>query len=158
MADAAFPISFPTQLRQHLRALRKQRGLTQAQLGALMGVSQARIAEIEAKPGLVNSEQLMKLLAILGATLMLRPATPPSLPASTETKPTRTPPKANLTPKVTPAPVPTRADVRPQKDGRVSVLSQRKAAKDIDPTASPPNPSHATTPSALAPRPKKGAW
>ena len=42
----AFPVRFPDQLRQHLRALRKRHGLTQAQLGALIGVSQARIAEM----------------------------------------------------------------------------------------------------------------
>ena len=66
---SAFPVRFPDQLRQHLRALRKAHGLTQAQLGALVGVSQARIAEIEAKPGLVNFEQLMKLLSVLGVTV-----------------------------------------------------------------------------------------
>lgn len=76
----AFPVRFPDQLRQHLRALRKRHGLTQAQLGALVGVSQARIAEIEANPGLVNFEQLMKLLAALGVTLTLHEAS--SMPAS----------------------------------------------------------------------------
>lgn len=69
---AAFPVRFPDQLRQHLRALRKRHGLTQAQLGALIGVSQARIAEIEANPGLVNFEQLMKLLSVLGVSLTLQ--------------------------------------------------------------------------------------
>ena len=68
----AFPVRFPDQLRQHLRALRKRHGLTQAQLGALVGVSQARIAEIEANPGLVNFEQLMKLLFVLGVSLTLQ--------------------------------------------------------------------------------------
>ncbi len=69
---AAFPVRFPDQLRQHLRALRKRHGLTQAQLGALVGVSQARIAEIEANPGLVSFEQLMKLLSVLGVSLTLQ--------------------------------------------------------------------------------------
>jgi len=68
---ATFPIRFPDQLRQHLRALRKARGLTQSQLGARVGVSQARIAEIEANPGLVNFEQLVKLLSVLGVTVSL---------------------------------------------------------------------------------------
>jgi HTH-type transcriptional regulator/antitoxin HipB len=74
MVDA-FPVRFPDQLRQHLRALRKRQGLTQTQLGALVGVSQARIAEIEANPGLVNFEQLMKLLSVLGVSLTLQPGT-----------------------------------------------------------------------------------
>lgn len=66
-----YPIRFPAQLRQHLRALRKRRGLTQAQVGARLGVSQARIAEIEAEPGLVSFEQLMQLLSALGVTVSL---------------------------------------------------------------------------------------
>lgn len=69
---AAYPVRFPDQLRQHLRALRRRHGLTQAQLGALIGVSQARVAEIEANPGLVNFEQLMKVLSVLGVSLTLQ--------------------------------------------------------------------------------------
>ena len=42
-----YPLRIPEQLKPHLRALRKSCGLTQAQLGALVGVKQARIAEIE---------------------------------------------------------------------------------------------------------------
>jgi HTH-type transcriptional regulator/antitoxin HipB len=67
-----YPIHFTDQLRQHLRALRKKRGLTQAQVGALIGVSQARIAEIEANPGLVSFEQLLQLLSVLNVTLSLQ--------------------------------------------------------------------------------------
>lgn len=66
-----FPLRIPDQLKQHLRALRKSRGLTQGQLGALVGVRQARIAEIEAKPGAVSLDQLTKVLAALGGTLHL---------------------------------------------------------------------------------------
>ncbi|MBN8758399.1 MULTISPECIES: helix-turn-helix domain-containing protein [Variovorax] len=67
-----YPLRFVDQLRPHLKALRKQRGLTQAQAGALIGVSQARVAEIEANPGAVSFEQLMKLLSALGASFCLR--------------------------------------------------------------------------------------
>ena len=42
-----FPIRFPGQIRQQLRALRKTKGLTQTQLGKLLGIGQVRIAEIE---------------------------------------------------------------------------------------------------------------
>src|SRR5687767_10209938 len=66
-----YPLRIPEQLRPHLRALRNSRGLTQAQLGALVGVKQARIAEIEANPGAVSLDQLVKVLAALGATLQL---------------------------------------------------------------------------------------
>lgn len=67
-----YAIRLADQLRAHLRSLRKQRGLTQAQLGERLGLSQARIAEIEAKPGVVSVDQLMRILSTLGATLVLR--------------------------------------------------------------------------------------
>lgn len=70
----SFPLRIPDQLKQHLRALRKSRGLTQAKLGALVGVKQARIAEIEANPGAVSLDQLTKVLASMGATLYLHSA------------------------------------------------------------------------------------
>jgi HTH-type transcriptional regulator / antitoxin HipB len=70
----SFPLRIPDQLKQHLRALRKSRGLTQGQLGALVGVRQARIAEIEANPGAVSLNQLTKVLAALGGTLHLHSA------------------------------------------------------------------------------------
>lgn len=107
---AVFPVRFPDQLRQHLRAFRKRHGLTQAQLGALIGVSQARIAEIEANPGLVNFEQLMKLLSVLSVSLTLQeeavapavtrvPATKASKPKATkpQPKPSRKPPEVEPT-------------------------------------------------------------
>jgi HTH-type transcriptional regulator/antitoxin HipB len=67
-----YPLRLTDQLSPHLRALRKQRGLTQAQLGQMLGVGQARVAEIEAKPGLISTEQLIQLLSALGATLVVR--------------------------------------------------------------------------------------
>lgn len=118
---AAFPVRFPDQLRQHLRALRKRHGLTQAQLGALIGVSQARIAEIEANPGLVNFEQLMKLLSVLGVSLTLQEeaAAPVAThsPAAKASKPKNTtPPRKSVSkpPEVKSAPRPTLV-ARPKK-------------------------------------------
>jgi len=73
-----FPLHLPGQLREHLRALRKARGLTQAQLGELLGVGQARIAEIESNPGVVSLDQLMKVLSALRAVLVLRDDAVPS--------------------------------------------------------------------------------
>ncbi len=125
---SAFPVRFPAQLRQHLRALRKARGLTQARLGALVGVSQARIAEIEANPGLVNLEQLMKLLSVLGATVTLQEEA--SLPPRTAASRT----KVAAKPRSTPA------------------RSKRSAAPGADKvTLSAPK-------AAFVVRPKKGSW
>jgi HTH-type transcriptional regulator/antitoxin HipB len=66
-----YPIRLADQLRAHLRALRKQRGLTQTQLGQRLGLGQVRIAEIEARPGSISVDQLVQILSVLGATLVL---------------------------------------------------------------------------------------
>ncbi|TXD80863.1 helix-turn-helix transcriptional regulator [Ralstonia pseudosolanacearum] len=70
-------LSSAPQLSAHLKSLRKARGLTQAQLGALLGVSQNRIADIEKDPGAVGFEQLLRILHALGAQLTLRTSAPP---------------------------------------------------------------------------------
>ena len=67
-----YPIRLADQLKAHLRSLRKQRGLTQAQLGKRLGIGQVRIAEIEARPGLVSVDQFVKLLSALGAGMVVR--------------------------------------------------------------------------------------
>jgi HTH-type transcriptional regulator/antitoxin HipB len=70
---STFPVRFPDQLRQHLRAMRKKQSLTQAQLGALVGVSQARI---------VSFEQLMKLLSVLRVSVILSEGVSPLVDAA----------------------------------------------------------------------------
>lgn len=67
-----YPLKTPEQLREQLRSLRKQRGLTQVQLGALIGVTQARVVEIEAHPGSVSLQQILQALNALGAGLVIR--------------------------------------------------------------------------------------
>ncbi|MEY8690100.1 MAG: helix-turn-helix domain-containing protein [Leptothrix sp. (in: b-proteobacteria)] len=74
-----YPIRFSDQLRHHLRAMRKLRGLTQAELGQRIGVGQARIAEIESNPGVVSLDQLMNLLSVLNVSLMLSDNVPPAV-------------------------------------------------------------------------------
>lgn len=66
------------QLATHLRSLRKSRELTQAQLGALVGLDQTRIAKIERNPGLVSVDQLLKILTALGVQIVLQPRAPSS--------------------------------------------------------------------------------
>ncbi len=63
----------PAQLSGHLRSLRKSKGLTQAALGALVGLDQTRIAKIEHDPSIVSVGQLMKLLAALQVRVLLQP-------------------------------------------------------------------------------------
>jgi HTH-type transcriptional regulator/antitoxin HipB len=108
-----YAIRLADQLRAHLRALRKQRGLTQAQLGQRLGLGQARIAEIEAKPGLVSVDQLVQILSALGATLVLRELEEGAASSAVQARepdakvlakptakraPTRTPPRALVIP------------------------------------------------------------
>jgi HTH-type transcriptional regulator/antitoxin HipB len=59
------------QLADHLRSFRKARGLTQAELGELVGLDQTRIAKIESNPSRVSVGQLMKLLAALRVRVLL---------------------------------------------------------------------------------------
>jgi HTH-type transcriptional regulator / antitoxin HipB len=116
-----YPLRIPDQLRPHLRALRKSRGLTQAQLGALVGVKQARIAEIEANPGAVSLEQLTRVLAAMGATLHLhavaatQPASASDVPGARGAKPRAKP--AARRPKTPKPATPRAAVVIPPKKG-----------------------------------------
>ncbi len=140
-----YPLGFPAQLRQHLRALRKARKLTQAQLGELVGVSQARIAEIEANPGLVSLEQLMRLLSALEVTLSL------SESQSTREGLHATPPQVGPSAPAADAP---------------SATAQADGLKDTPParTAVPRKPRAATPDAAIEPawsvssHTKKGIW
>ena len=74
-----YPIQSPGQLSAHLRSLRKSRGLSQVQLGAVLGVGQTRIARIERDPIAVSVEQFLALLGALGVQMVLRPNGPGSV-------------------------------------------------------------------------------
>lgn len=77
------PIQTSAQLSAHLRSLRKSRGLTQAQLGELVGMGQTRIAKIERNPGLLSVDRLLRILDALGSQITLQ------LPATTSARATR---------------------------------------------------------------------
>lgn len=66
-------IQSPGQLSSHLRALRKARGLSQAQLGGVLGVGQTRITRIEHDPTAISVEQFLGILHALGVQMVLRP-------------------------------------------------------------------------------------
>ncbi len=67
-----YPFQLSGQLQQLLKSLRKSRKMTQAELAQRLGVVQSRIADIERNPGAVNVEQLLQVLAILGAQMVVR--------------------------------------------------------------------------------------
>lgn len=84
-----YPIRFTDQIRHQLRALRKARGLTQAELGNRLGVGQARIAEIERTPGTVSFDQMLQILSLLDASLVLRDLLPEKLAGAPSPHPIR---------------------------------------------------------------------
>jgi HTH-type transcriptional regulator / antitoxin HipB len=72
------PIQTPTQLSAHLKSLRQSKGMSQAELGRLLGVGQVRIANIEKDPGAISVDQLIRILHLLDARLVLQPNSPQS--------------------------------------------------------------------------------
>lgn len=70
-----YPIHLLDQLPQQLKAIRKSRQLSQAQLAHKLGVTQARIAAIEANPSVVAIGQVFELLQALDMQLVLRDTT-----------------------------------------------------------------------------------
>lgn len=71
-----YPLELPDQLAQHLRALRKARGLSQAALADKLGLTQSRIAAIERNPTVLGVGQLLRVLGALGVQLVLRDTQP----------------------------------------------------------------------------------
>ncbi|MES3003136.1 MAG: helix-turn-helix transcriptional regulator [Pseudomonadota bacterium] len=66
-----YPVDTPQQLRTILRALRHSRQLTQVELGARLGVSQKRVARIEAAPELTSFDQIARMVSAMGARLIV---------------------------------------------------------------------------------------
>lgn len=70
-----YPVDTPQQLRTILRSLRQASGLTQAQLGQRLGVTQKRIARIEAAPEVTAFDQIARMVTAMGYRLEI--AEPP---------------------------------------------------------------------------------
>ena len=68
---AAQPLLTATQLGQLLRAARKQRGLTQAEVGARLGLSQNRVSHLEGHADELSVKQLLTWCAVVGLELSL---------------------------------------------------------------------------------------
>jgi HTH-type transcriptional regulator/antitoxin HipB len=68
---AAQPLLTATQLGQLLRAARKQRSLTQAEVGARLGLSQNRVSHLEGHSDELSVKQLLTWCAVVGLELSL---------------------------------------------------------------------------------------
>ena len=66
-------IRTPRQLGPLLRALRRQAGLTQADVAGQLGVTRQAVSELENRPESATFERLMKLCAVLGVEIALQP-------------------------------------------------------------------------------------
>jgi HTH-type transcriptional regulator/antitoxin HipB len=69
--SAAQPLLTAIQLGRLLRAARKQRGLTQADVGARLGLSQNRVSHLEGHADELSVKQLLTWCAVVGLELSL---------------------------------------------------------------------------------------
>jgi HTH-type transcriptional regulator/antitoxin HipB len=70
-APASRPLLTAAQLAADLKARRKSRGWTQADVAGRMGLSQKRYSVLERDPSLLSVAQLIALLAILDFELVI---------------------------------------------------------------------------------------
>ena len=66
-----YSVATPQQLRTILRSMRQASGLTQAQLGERIGVTQKRIARIEAAPEVTAFDQIARMVTAMGYRLVI---------------------------------------------------------------------------------------
>ena len=71
-----YSVDTPQQLRTILRSLRQASGLTQAQLGERLGVTQKRIARIEAAPEVTAYDQIARMVTAMGYRLLIEKPAP----------------------------------------------------------------------------------
>lgn len=65
----AFPLLTSAQLGRMLHSARKARQLSQAQVGARLGLSQKRVSALELDPGSISVDQLLRWCAAVGLSL-----------------------------------------------------------------------------------------
>lgn len=68
-----YPIKTPQQLGAVLQGYRKERGLTQKDVGARLGIAQNTVSQIESEPGRAGLARVFKLLAALDLEVVVRP-------------------------------------------------------------------------------------
>lgn len=73
MSKRTQAIATTSQLGAVLQAVRKSRSLTQAQLGARLGLSQKRVSDLELAPGTLSVDQLLAMCNQLGLQLSVAP-------------------------------------------------------------------------------------
>lgn len=62
----------PDQIGTLIKVARKQKGLTQTQLGKTLGVNQRTVSALERNPGSVSTARILHVLCLLGLTLSIQ--------------------------------------------------------------------------------------
>ena len=78
----ATPVLTAASLGRILQSARKSKKLTQTQLAARVGVSQARLSALEREPGTISADQLLAMCSSLGLQLSLAPKETSAPPAT----------------------------------------------------------------------------
>lgn len=161
-----FNLLLADQIGAHLKSLRKLRGLSQAQLGQRLGVGQARVAAIEADPGAVSVEQLLRVFQVLGVDLVARVKSgrgnTPSKPAPVIAAPKTARPKVTPAPKTAPKTIP--AKVAPTKSVskptpvKLPQTPAKPAPKSASTKVVPPSATTLKTAAPLVIKKNKGQW
>ena len=68
-----YSIKTPNQLGSVLQGYRKERGLTQKEVGAKVGMTQKAVSKIELAPSQTGLSLIFKVLAALDLEIVLRP-------------------------------------------------------------------------------------
>ena len=77
-----YRIATAQQLARLLRSIRKQKHLTQQQLGERLGLSQRMVAKLEASPQKASFERVLQALSALEVDLVLKERNTPALPSA----------------------------------------------------------------------------
>ena len=73
-----YPVKTPKQLGSVLQGYRRERGLTQTDVGTKVGLAQKAVSKIELAPERAGLNMIFKLLAALELELVLRPRGTPA--------------------------------------------------------------------------------
>jgi len=68
-----YPVKTPQQLGSVIKGYRRERGLTQSEVGARVGLAQKDVSQIESTPGRAGLARVFKLLAGLDLELAVQP-------------------------------------------------------------------------------------
>jgi HTH-type transcriptional regulator/antitoxin HipB len=80
--SASHPVLTAASLGRILQSARKAKGLSQTQLGARLGLSQARLSALEREPGSFSVDQLLAACSSLGLELSIAPKDAKAPPAT----------------------------------------------------------------------------